>query len=315
MPDITVTLDHIEPDAQRRTYFMREHRPDDPPNHPGEQVAVETVVHDGRGRADLTMDQASFERVSFPTKLTTSDFYDVPEKVRGAYYAEVEELFKQVTGAPFAIAFDHVVRNADWTTTTRGETLDKAGTNSSKPLHRIHSDSSCYHAEQAFQQLVLQVPECCRRGRFMYVNAWRSIADEPVEKDHMAVLDERSLVKPDDYILTDVYGDGWELVQYGLSARHADQHNWFYFPKMRRDEVLVWKNWDSDSTKTGRLCFHTAIEDPSPLPNAPPRQSIETRGFVFFPDHTPNTCPPFKPEGRAEPDEIEQNAGEKRRRR
>merc|ERR1712241_323627 len=41
----------------------------------------------------------------------------------------------------------------------------------------------------------------------------------------------------------------------------------------------------------GRVCFHTAIGDPSAPEGAPARQSIETRAMVFFPEHEPNTCP------------------------
>merc|ERR1712232_422302 len=58
-----------------------------------------------------------------------------------------------------------------------------------------------------------------------------------------------------------------------------------------KDEVIVFKQWDSDPTRSGRLCFHTAVSDSSAPQGAPCRQSIEARAFLFFPDHTPNTCP------------------------
>jgi hypothetical protein len=66
---------------------------------------------------------------------------------------------------------------------------------------------------------------------------------------------------------------------------------------MTRDEVLVFKQWDSDPTKSGRSCFHSAILDPTARPDAPPRESIEVRAVAFFPDHLVNTCPsPTYPE-------------------
>jgi len=60
---------------------------------------------------------------------------------------------------------------------------------------------------------------------------------------------------------------------------------------MAKDEVLVFKQWDSDPLQAGRLCFHTAMNDPTAPVGAKARQSIEARAFLFFPDHEPNTCP------------------------
>ena len=39
------------------------------------------------------------------------------------------------------------------------------------------------------------------------------------------------------------------------------------------------------------MTFHTAFVDPTVRPDAPERQSIERRAFLFFPDFEPNTCP------------------------
>jgi len=83
------------------------------------------------------------------------------------------------------------------------------------------------------------------------------------------------------------------LQQYRLLEANAGRHRWFYFPAMRRDEVILFKQWDSDPTLPGRMCFHTSFHDPAAPgpPGAAPRQSVEARGLAFFPDHQPNTCP------------------------
>ena len=39
------------------------------------------------------------------------------------------------------------------------------------------------------------------------------------------------------------------------------------------------------------MTFHTAFVDPTVRPDAPERQSIECRAFLFFLDFEPNTCP------------------------
>jgi len=113
----------------------------------------------------------------------------------------------------------------------------------------------------------------------------------PIQNHHLAVLDERSLVKPADYVPSALFGVGYDVLQYRLSSRNTRSHQWYYFPEMARDEVLLFKQWDSDPQLSGRTCFHTAIQDPTAPSAAPPRQSIEARAIVFFPEHEPNTCP------------------------
>merc|ERR1712187_336874 len=107
------------------------------------------------------------------------------------------------------------------------------------------------------------------------------------------MLDERTLAKPDDYVPRMLHGVGYDVLQFSLSARNTRQHKWYYFPRMVKDEVILFKQWDSDPLRLGRTCFHTAFKDPTARVDAPVRQSIEVRAFVFFPEHAPNTCPPM----------------------
>ena len=51
---------------------------------------------------------------------------------------------------------------------------------------------------------------------------------------------------------------------------------------MRRNEALVFKVFDSEKDGRARFTPHTSFDDPTTLPGAPPRQSIEARALVFF---------------------------------
>ena len=110
------------------------------------------------------------------------------------------------------------------------------------------------------------------------------------------MLDERTTTKPDDYLVSLLYtaDEPHPVPQYKLRPRYADKHEWWYFSAMKKNEVILFKQYDSDHTLTGRSCFHTAFAN-NALRNANPkpaaRQSIEARVFCFFPDHKPNTCP------------------------
>ena len=59
-------------------------------------------------------------------------------------------------------------------------------------------------------------------------------------------------------------------------------HRWYYIPRMRRDEALVFKVYDSMKDGRARFTPHTSFEDPDSSLNAYPRQSIEARALAFF---------------------------------
>ncbi len=59
-------------------------------------------------------------------------------------------------------------------------------------------------------------------------------------------------------------------------------HRWTFFPRMRRDEALVFKVYDSAKDGRARWGAHTSFEHPETRAEAPPRESIEIRAFAFF---------------------------------
>ncbi|HEV7822716.1 MAG TPA: CmcJ/NvfI family oxidoreductase, partial [Burkholderiales bacterium] len=66
--------------------------------------------------------------------------------------------------------------------------------------------------------------------------------------------------------------------------RYNPRHCWFYFPRMTRNEALVFKVFDSARDGRARFTAHTAFKDPATPSGAPPRQSIEARALAFFED-------------------------------
>ena len=65
-------------------------------------------------------------------------------------------------------------------------------------------------------------------------------------------------------------------------VRYNPEHRWFYFPRMRRDEALVFKVFDSAKDGRARFTAHSSFVDPTTPPGAPARQSIEARTLAFF---------------------------------
>ena len=61
-----------------------------------------------------------------------------------------------------------------------------------------------------------------------------------------------------------------------------DGLEWYYFPEMVPDEVLVFKVFDSDKSKGVPFTAHTAFDHPDTPAYARPRESVESRALVFF---------------------------------
>ena len=257
----------------------------------GTYSEVEVLVRDGRLHS-LSLNVNAFELVQQTTSLSNKDFYENPDKIIDIYYPEIAETIKKATGAKHVHVFHHQIRNSK---RVNADGSPFGGVMSY--AMGIHSDSCPSGAENVFKEYAFEEgTKQFRKGRFLYINAWRNISDIPIANNHLAVCDETSLVKPDDYIMMDYFMRGFHTTQFMLSDRHSEQHRWYYFSKMKKDEVLLFKQWDSDFTLSGRLCFHTAFSDPNAPKDSPARESIEVRAMAYFPEHEPNTCPSLKEE-------------------
>ena len=69
----------------------------------------------------------------------------------------------------------------------------------------------------------------------------------------------------------------------GYLVSHNPGHRWCYFSNMTPDEVLLFRSYDSVAQPL-QCVPHVAFNDPDCPPDAPPRQSIEVRGYAFFDD-------------------------------
>jgi hypothetical protein len=114
--------------------------------------------------------------------------------------------------------------------------------------------------------------------RYCIVNLWRSTGT-PILDTPLAVCDARS-VAAGDLVAGEIrYPDRvGEIYLFEHSARHR----WHYFPEMNRDEVLVFKQYDSQVSGVARFTPHAAFDLPHIPADAPLRESIEVRCLVLF---------------------------------
>ena len=239
---------------------------------PARMATVEShtvAIADGRPIVDrLSLDGAGFELRAHDTAVAS--FYD-DEEVRTIYYPEVEQLVKAATGASRVVIFDHTVRIED--AAQRDERAVRA------PVRVVHNDYTVRSGRQRVRDLLeADDAETFLHHRFAIVNVWRSIA-APVETTPLAIADAQSIA-PADLVATDlVYPDRTGEIYH---VTYSPDHRWFYFPKMRRDEALLIKGYDSVTDGRARFTPHTAFDDPTAPDDAPPRESIEVRTLISY---------------------------------
>jgi hypothetical protein len=226
------------------------------------------VIRNGRLETrDFTLDRNGFHFVPHPTRVT--DFFD-EDDIKRVYYPEMEALVKAESGARRVVVFDHTLRTAD------DELREK--TKIREVVRRVHNDYTEWSGPQRVRDFLPDEAEDLLSRRFAIIQVWRPIR-HPVETFPLAICDARS-VSADDFVISErVYPN---RVGQTYAVGYNPDHAWYWFPRMRRDEALVFKVFDSLKDGRARWTAHTAFEDPTSPPNARPRESIEIRTLAFF---------------------------------
>lgn len=197
------------------------------------------------------------------------NFYDEDEILR-VYYPETEALIRAQSGAKRVHVFDHTVRTADdkrlaerWIRT---------------PVHGVHNDYTERSAPQRVRDFLPDEADDLLKRRFGIVQTWRPI-NKPVESEPLALIDGSTIPEvgfiPYQRRYKDRTGETYHIA-------YSPEHRWYYFPHMTRDEVIVFKVFDTDPSAGVRFTAHSAFTDPTSPPDAGIRESIEMRALVFY---------------------------------
>lgn len=223
---------------------------------------------------NILLDQEGFAFTEHNTNVR--NFYD-EEEVRQVYYPEAEQLLKEVTGGTKVVIFDHTLRNAELSNPSENKIRE--------PGKRVHNDFTAKSGytrarwELAARGIDNDEIERLLQQRFAIINVWRGIADT-IQESPLALSDARSIA-PQELVAGDlVYRD---RIGETYAVTYNPEHKWYYFPQMRRNEVIFIKCFDSAEDGLARFSAHSAFDDPTSPVDAPARQSIELRTFVFYP--------------------------------
>lgn len=222
------------------------------------------------------MDKFSLEREGFGVlkHKTAVSNWDDEKQIRDICYKEAIELVKKAAGAKDAVVFDHTLRKVK---------KEESKLFARDPVEAVHLDYTVESAPQRLRDFFGADAEK-RAGRYSIINLWRPLV--PVVRDvPLAVIDARSVEPKDLLPYALIYPD---RVGGNYTIANNPKHKWWYLPQQTDDEVLVFKQWDSDPNKV-RFAPHSAFKDPTAPKDGgfKPRESIELRLFVFYDGKAP----------------------------
>ena len=166
--------------------------------------------------------------------------------------------------------FDHTLRTSD--------DDDRLARKIREPVKSVHNDYTHWSGPQRVRDIFPAEADALLKNRMAIIQVWRAI-NRPIERNPLAIIDARS-VAPADLIASerrfpDRVGEIYVI-------QHNPAHRWTWFPRMTRDEALVFKVYDSETDGRARWGGHSSFDDPNTPQGAPPRESIEIRAFAFF---------------------------------
>jgi hypothetical protein len=194
--------------------------------------------------------------------------------VTAVHRGEIERLVSDLSGADrVVVASPGVLRF--------GERSAQSGKlDNSLPARFVHVDVSNPTAAELAER---SRPSDAHAGirRFAHYNVWRVLTPPPQDVP-LTVCDART-VAPHDLVAADAVFDQRDAPEWSFEAlvvRHNAAHRWLYFSNMTRDEAIVFKTHDSDTSQPSQVP-HSAFDEACPAGVAP-RASIEMRAIAYW---------------------------------
>ena len=214
--------------------------------------------------------------------------WNEPTNIDSHHYAEIDDWARAFTGCDKVLFFPAIVRSPE----AAQESSDYA------PIEFAHSDYTEQYAEMVRDNehpypAILQ-PSMLRAGlsaaqlkkakRILTLQLWRNTG--PQLMDHPLALCDATTVPRSQLSAFRVESYGGVEAQFDslvMSPPTEDTiNNWYCFPEMEKDEVLMFRAFDSGCVATGAPFWtpHTAFRDPRSSGN--PRSSVEMRAICIF---------------------------------
>ncbi|MGY1838257.1 MULTISPECIES: CmcJ/NvfI family oxidoreductase [unclassified Modestobacter] len=275
LPTVRTELSFLDPRSTVRRQFIA----------PADRVATArseqhpVTIRDGRPvQHSFALDVQGFQVLGHRSAVT--DFTD-PAQLESVYVPEVCRFVQEQLGADQVLSRGWELRRS----------VAPAEHGAQPPAGGVHVDYAPDHVPGMVARAhARHFPDGPGFRRAVVTSTWRVFSPPPQDWP-LALCDSRTIAPDDGAAITtyfvdelpaDPFGPVDHLRPVGSSWKihHDPAQQWWYFPGMTRDEVLLIKLGDTDRGAAGPAP-HTAFPDPA-VPGAVPRHSIEFRTFAYF---------------------------------
>ncbi|DBA80955.1 TPA: hypothetical protein ACH3X2_007172 [Trebouxia sp. C0005] len=228
------------------------------------------TIEDQSGEFTLERNGFQLEKLHVPSGID----WDNDDDVKAKYYPKLQELLKRTAGASRVHIFDHTIRKGS-AKSADGEQKDPDA--KGQPVSRVHVDYTVKSGPERLQAVLPDEAERLMKTPFAVIQVWRPLRG-PVDDSPLGMIDAASVAK-EDLLPYAIHFPGRTGYNYAVS--YNPEHRWYYAKGINTDEAYVFVCYDS---RDGRARFtpHTGFKDPTTAPDALPRQSVESRAYVFW---------------------------------
>lgn len=232
-------------------------------------------------------DQGTFDSHGFMLTQCGTSFEDFDDdaRVEEIYLPEMARFVEQLVGADKVLVCAWMKRCSD-----------EAHPSSQPPANDVHVDYTPDLSEWMARMLLTNADMADYSfRRFVAINCWRSFSGPPQDWP-LGLCDARSIGPEEGAVHGILHVDGLPRVEdvpevlpddptlpksYDFSAfRYNPNHEWYHYPNMTSDEIVLFKNYDSTRSGAWRVP-HAGFKDPT-CPETPPRESIEVRLVAYY---------------------------------
>ncbi len=174
------------------------------------------------------------------TRARSATSATMPPSVR-TYYRESEQVLLEATGGEKVVVFDHTLRDS--------QSGSRSTASLREPVRRVHNDQTFVSGPRRVRDH-LPADEAAHRlqHRFAIINLWRPL--DVVDQLPLALCDARSIstsdLVPSDLVYRDKVGETFSFTYNAAIVGTTS-------PKLRPDEALLLKIYDSREDGTARL--------------------------------------------------------------
>lgn len=252
-----------------------------------EPCALAVDIMDGRKHPLPGWEERGFELM--PHNSAVEDWTDEVQ-IRQIHYAEIADLARELSGCDHALVGSHIKRNPE-----QAKLHEDLG-----PITFVHSDfaesygemmrefytGSSDEAQLGLNSVGISADQFSNAKRLMVLQFWRNLGPKKMDLP-IAFCEAESVVREELFtfrVTNYAGGGGLDFDTLGVQAPEDEHHNWYTFPELGINEIVVFRTYDSERIERRRPFWtpHSAFRDPSVELGSPSRSSIELRATCLF---------------------------------